>query len=145
MRTTRAVWVLLVLCSLALFDIRPAASEIYRPWCAQYYSSTGNGATNCGFHSFAQCHAGIRGIGRGVLSAGEVFWPTRKEILVFDASTGARTRAPIDLSFVSDNGANLVSSNGYLVVAGHDRLIATGPAPPQPPQKSETPKVAEAR
>jgi hypothetical protein len=75
MRTTRAVehdpekWVpvfrerscsalgvlLLVLCSLAGFDVRPAASEIYRPWCAQYYSSSGNGATNCGFTSYEQC------------------------------------------------------------------------------------------
>ena len=55
MRTTRAVWVLLVLCSLALFDIRPAASEIYRPWCAQYYGRGGDGARNCGFVSYEQC------------------------------------------------------------------------------------------
>jgi hypothetical protein len=50
-----ALWVLPVLCSVAAFDVRPAASEIYRPWCAQYYSSSGNGATNCGFTSYEQC------------------------------------------------------------------------------------------
>jgi hypothetical protein len=37
------------------FDVRPAASEIYRLWCAQYSSSSGNGGTNCGFVSYEQC------------------------------------------------------------------------------------------
>jgi hypothetical protein len=54
-RSCSALGVLLLLCALAVFDIRPAASEIYRPWCAQYYSSSGNGGTNCGFTSFEQC------------------------------------------------------------------------------------------
>jgi PQQ-like domain len=89
-------------------------------------------------------HAGIRGMGRGTLAGNEVFWPTRKEIYVFDAQTGARTRPPIDLSFISEGGANLVAGGGYLVVTGRERLIATGPAPPQPSNKIETPKVADA-
>ena len=31
------------------------------PWCAQY--SVRGGATNCGFYSFEQCLATVRGIG----------------------------------------------------------------------------------
>ncbi len=88
-------------------------------------------------------HAGIRGMGRGALAGNEVFWPTRKEVYFFDALNGARTRPPIDLSFVSEGGANLIAANGYLIVAGRDRLIATGPTAP-PPDKNETPKVADA-
>jgi hypothetical protein len=37
-----------------------ASAQNY-PWCAQY--STRGGATNCGFVSFAQCQATVRGIG----------------------------------------------------------------------------------
>ena len=45
---------LLVALSLlgALIDLRPAAAETYRPWCAQY---SGRGGTNCGFVSYEQC------------------------------------------------------------------------------------------
>ena len=49
-------------------------------------------------------------MGRGVVAGDEIFWPTRNEIYVFDALTGARTRPPIDLSSVSDGGANLVAA-----------------------------------
>jgi Protein of unknown function (DUF3551) len=55
MKAIHAAGALLVLASTAVLDARPAASEIYRPWCAQYYSSSGNGATNCGFVSYEQC------------------------------------------------------------------------------------------
>ena len=55
MKAIRALSALLILPSLTAFDVRPAASEIYRPWCAQYYSSSGSGATNCGFVSYEQC------------------------------------------------------------------------------------------
>ena len=41
MKAIRALSALLILPSLTAFDVRPAASEIYRPWCAQYYSSSG--------------------------------------------------------------------------------------------------------
>jgi hypothetical protein len=43
------------LCSLAVIDVRPAASEIYRPWCAQYYGVGSSGTKNCGFTSYQQC------------------------------------------------------------------------------------------
>ena len=55
MKAIHAAGAVLILSSLAALDARPAASEIYRPWCAQYYSSSGNGATNCGFVSYEQC------------------------------------------------------------------------------------------
>jgi hypothetical protein len=77
-------------------------------------------------------HAGIRGMGRGVVAGNEVFWPTRKEIYVFDARTGARSRTPIDLPPISDAGANLVAAEGFLIVAGRERLLACGPLAPKP-------------
>lgn len=90
-------------------------------------------------------HAGIRGMGRGVLAGNEVFWPTRKEIYFFNATTGERTRSPIDLSSVSDGGANLAAGDGFLVVAGRDRMTAAGPALPPPDENPESPKVADAK
>jgi hypothetical protein len=39
----------------------PAQAQNY-PWCA-YYSGHGGGGTNCGFSSFQQCMATVRGIG----------------------------------------------------------------------------------
>jgi hypothetical protein len=81
-------------------------------------------------------HAGIRGMGRGLVAGNEIFWPTRDEIYVLDAMTGARTRSPISLRSISDGGANLAAAKGYLIVAGYDKLMAFGPQtasrPPQP-------------
>ena len=55
MNAIRAVLLLLILSSLTAIDVRPAASEIHRPWCAQYYGRGGDGARNCGFVSYEQC------------------------------------------------------------------------------------------
>jgi hypothetical protein len=55
MNAIRAVLLLLILSSLSALDVRPAASEIYRPWCAQYYGRGSDGARNCGFVSYEQC------------------------------------------------------------------------------------------
>ena len=55
MYAIRAVLLLLTLPSLTALDARPAASEIYRPWCAQYYGRGSDGARNCGFVSYEQC------------------------------------------------------------------------------------------
>jgi outer membrane protein assembly factor BamB len=85
-------------------------------------------------------HAGIRGMGRGLVAGDEIFWPTRREIYVLDASTGARTRAPISLAPVSDCGANLAAAGGYLIAAGHDKLMAFGPTPAPNPNKSNQEK-----
>lgn len=55
MKAIHAAWAVLILPSLTALDVRPAASEIYRPWCAQYYGRGGDGARNCGFVSYEQC------------------------------------------------------------------------------------------
>ena len=55
MNAIRAVLLLLILSALAALDVRPAASEIYRPWCVQYYGHGSDGARNCGFVSYEQC------------------------------------------------------------------------------------------
>lgn len=72
-------------------------------------------------------HAGIRGLGRGVVAGSEVFWPTRKEVYVFDVASGAQSRTPIDLSPIGGSGANLAAANGFLIAAGHERIMAFGP------------------
>jgi outer membrane protein assembly factor BamB len=80
--------------------------------------------------------AGIRGMGRGVVAGDEVFWPTRHEIYVIHAMTGAQSRNPIRLGSLSDSGANLAAAPGRLIVAGHDKLMAFGPALAAPPKQS---------
>jgi putative pyrroloquinoline-quinone binding quinoprotein len=70
--------------------------------------------------------AGIRGMGRGLVAGDEVYWPTRNEIYVLDATTGARRRPPIALQNVSDVGANLAVCGNNLIVAGYDKLQAYG-------------------
>jgi hypothetical protein len=41
---------------------RPAEARDY-PWCAYYNFRHGGGATNCGWETFEQCLATVRGIG----------------------------------------------------------------------------------
>jgi hypothetical protein len=82
-------------------------------------------------------HAGIRGMGRGVVAGDEVFWPTRNEIYVIHGVTGAQSRNPIPLGAISNCGANLAAANGRLVVAGPDKLMAFGAALPVPPNQNK--------
>jgi outer membrane protein assembly factor BamB len=70
-------------------------------------------------------HAGIRGIGRGVVAGNEVFWPTRDAIYVVEAKSGGQTRSPISLAPESC-GANVIVAEGRLVVAGYDKLMVFG-------------------
>jgi hypothetical protein len=74
-------------------------------------------------------HAGIRGMGRGVIAGNEIFWPTRDTIYVLNAVTGQRTRAPIDIRHISQTGANLTAAHGHLLIAGPNTLTALGPLP----------------
>jgi len=53
---------LLILGFLAGFAIASRAQAQNYPWCAQYSGDMG-GAMNCGFVSFDQCMATVRGIG----------------------------------------------------------------------------------
>lgn len=41
----------------------PASAEVQYPWCAQYSGEQGDGGTNCGFVTHAQCMASISGVG----------------------------------------------------------------------------------
>jgi len=56
----RAAFALMAVAVLAAVDSRPAAAEIYRPWCLHYQPDNG---TNCGFTSYEQCLASARGAG----------------------------------------------------------------------------------
>jgi Protein of unknown function (DUF3551) len=56
MITVRAAFTMLTLTALAAIGARSASAEIYRPWCVQYQSGSGNGAgPTCAFTSFEQC------------------------------------------------------------------------------------------
>ena len=59
----RATHALLAFAVLTGVDVFPASAEIYRPWCAQYMSNAGDGATNCSFSSYEQCMMTARGAG----------------------------------------------------------------------------------
>ena len=54
---------LLALTALAAIDSRPAAAEIYRPWCVQYTGGSGDNGTTCAFTSYEQCMLTARGTG----------------------------------------------------------------------------------
>jgi hypothetical protein len=85
-------------------------------------------------------HAGIRGMGRGLVAGDEVFWPTRSEIYVIHGVTGARSRVPISLGAISNSGANLAAAQGRLLVAGYDKLMAFGAARSVPPNRNNSKK-----
>jgi hypothetical protein len=55
MMMIRAAFALLAIAALAAIDARPAAAEIYRPWCVQYSGSSGDNGLTCAFTSFEQC------------------------------------------------------------------------------------------
>ena len=73
------------------------------------------------------------GYGRGVLAGGSVYWPTRREILVFDAKTGQPQRA-ISLLARGLSGGNLLFAAGRLLLAGPTELVALNVYPKPPPQ-----------
>lgn len=64
------------------------------------------------------------GFGRGVLVDGTIYWPTREEIFVLDAASGAPVRQPIRLDLRQAQGGNLVVAGGYLLIAGSETLWA---------------------
>jgi hypothetical protein len=63
MTMIRAVLVLLALSTLSAIDARPAATEVYRPWCVQYTGNNGDDGTTCAFVSYEQCMQTARGSG----------------------------------------------------------------------------------
>lgn len=63
-----------------------------------------------------------RGYGRGILSGGRVYWPTREEIWVFDQATGLPVQR-LWLKPHGETGGNLLLADGYLVIAQPARLV----------------------
>jgi Protein of unknown function (DUF3551) len=61
----RRILSVLGLCALAFaVDSQPASAEITYPWCAQYGGSGARGGgRNCGFWTYGQCMATVRGTG----------------------------------------------------------------------------------
>ncbi len=85
-------------------------------------------------------HAGIRGMGRGVVARNEIFWPTRNEIYVVDPNSGAQTRPPLSLAPLT-GGANLAVSKGRLIAAGYDKLMVFGPPKAAPAGPAQSPNA----
>ncbi len=79
-----------------------------------------------------------RGQGRGVLAAGNIYFPTEKNILVFKQQPIAveggwsptAPRAPISLANRGLVGGNLIVAGQFLLIAGHDRFYAFSTTPP---------------
>jgi outer membrane protein assembly factor BamB len=73
------------------------------------------------------------GYGRGVLAGGDVLWPTRDKLYIFDQQT-AEPRKVVDLRVRGVSGGNLLPAGGQLLIATETELIAVGPhgrgAPP---------------
>jgi outer membrane protein assembly factor BamB len=90
-------------------------------------------------------HAGIRGMGRGLIAGEEVFWPTRNDIYVISAVTGQRTRPPISLSPFGSAGANLAAANGRLIIATREKLAALGPPAAFTPGQPSSPTTRTSR
>jgi hypothetical protein len=63
MTKMRIAYALLAFAIFTGIDLSPASAEVYRPWCAQYMSSVGDGTTNCSFTSYEQCMMTARGAG----------------------------------------------------------------------------------
>jgi outer membrane protein assembly factor BamB len=69
-------------------------------------------------------NSGETGFGRPALAGGEVFWPTRGLVRVFDEQTGLQTREPLRLDAMGARPGNLVIAGGRLLIASSDRLYA---------------------
>jgi hypothetical protein len=69
----------------------------------------------------------LHGVGRGLLSGNQVYWPARSDadrIYVFDIDSGRAVRQPIELSASLVSAGNLVLAPGHLLVAGPAELVA---------------------
>ena len=83
---------------------------------------------------------GALGFGRGTLAGGEIFFPTRDRIYVFDAKTTQQTQEPIHLARLQTTSGNLLAIDDYLLIASGELLYGFRPPPRRepPPQPSVT-------
>ena len=70
--------------------------------------------------------ASPKGLGRGLLADGKVYWPTWDKIYVFDQRAD-RQLEPIDLSARNAVGGNLFAAGDSLLIASHDRITMFHP------------------
>jgi outer membrane protein assembly factor BamB len=71
--------------------------------------------------------ANIAASGRGCIAGSEIFWPTKEQVYVFDATTAQQTRTPISLEDIGGvGGANLIPCGGGLIVATEKHLMLLG-------------------
>lgn len=84
--------------------------------------------------------AGLRGMGRGALSGGEVFWTSRDRLYILSAQTGAQTRPSIDIADLGGAGANVTPAGGGLIVAGSEAMTVLGPVERE--RQDDTPKIS---
>jgi hypothetical protein len=59
--TMRLMLIALAVMAVVIGDTRPGAAREWYPWCAQYADRSS--ITECGFTSFEQCLATVRGVG----------------------------------------------------------------------------------
>jgi outer membrane protein assembly factor BamB len=81
-----------------------------------------------------------RGIGRGLVAGNRVLWPTQEELRPFDLAASFRDRQwrmdrpPISLSRHAARGGNILWSDGVLLLATSQELIAWDTAQSKPEQ-----------
>ena len=62
------------------------------------------------------------GYGRGILAGGQVYWPSREQIHVFDVASTRKVRVIDLMAQHGVPGGNLVAAEGFLLVASGDSL-----------------------
>lgn len=91
--------------------------------CARFPGSSTPGSTNA--------LPSPRGLGRGVISDGRVYWPTAEEIFVFPAAIESGGVVPIleriSIGSRGREGGNMVVSEGWLLYLTPNRLMAFEP------------------
>ncbi len=75
-------------------------------------------------HAWPDAGRPSEGYGRGLLAGDKIYWPTQNEIEILDQRSGLRARAPIELlKNFHVKGGNLISGDGYLIVAQEDGMV----------------------
>lgn len=90
------------------------------------------------------------GYGRGVLTDGRVYWPTREALYVFDQKLSSRQqvaplRDPIPLAEIRQaSGGNLIPADGMLLIAAANKIYGFRQSPRRPPEVTaeKTPPAA---
>jgi Protein of unknown function (DUF3551) len=63
MRNLPIAWIIASIVITLASGAYPSAAAVIYPWCANYGGRGFGGAQNCGFVSFNQCLATVRGVG----------------------------------------------------------------------------------